>query len=232
MYQNILDMILVLLYNALILNKYENLKKMKQEFLIIGCDGTHKSDYTTISCASLVEVDGKHHWQFKLQNSSTEESTIKLVELLELKPKRIITWQGRSVIIPQLRLNCMKYMIPSPIFFDTRDKWNNFTIRFSLMHMDLHEVLNDYLVYDGFSEPLTLREVYTKIGYKELPLTTDNKEIAILQMFATTMIYLKYIFIIGDLSLDSYNELRQEFIHKLTSSKSQFARNDLLNTVQ
>jgi len=205
---------------------------MKQEFLIIGCDGTHKSDYTTISSASLVEDDGKHHWQFKLQNSSTEESTIKLVELLEQKPKRIITWQGRSVIIPQLRLNCMKYMIPSPIFFDTRDKWNNFTIRFSLMHTDLHEILNDYLVYDGFSEPLTLSDVYTRIGYKELPTTTDNKEIAILQMFATTMIYLKYMFIIGDLKLDSYNDLRQGFLDKLTSSKTQFVHNNLLNTVR
>jgi len=35
MYQNILDMILVLLYNAFILNKYENLKKIFDTILFV-----------------------------------------------------------------------------------------------------------------------------------------------------------------------------------------------------
>lgn len=75
---------------------------------------------------------------------------------------RLVTWNGRGFDVPVLRLRSMIYGIPTPVWYQSGDKWSAYHSRYSGdWHCDLMEQLADF----GATTRLGLEELSNAIGF-------------------------------------------------------------------
>ncbi|MDH4229562.1 MAG: ribonuclease H-like domain-containing protein [Nitrospirota bacterium] len=75
---------------------------------------------------------------------------------LEQKKPRLVSFNGRTFDLPVLKYRAMVHGLSAPHFFDTSNKWENYTQRYAdAWHADLLETLSDY----GASARVRLDEV-------------------------------------------------------------------------
>jgi predicted PolB exonuclease-like 3'-5' exonuclease len=74
---------------------------------------------------------------------------------------RLVSFNGRSFDLPVLKYRAMLHGISAPRFFDTSNKWENYSQRYAdAWHTDLLEALSDY----GASARVRLDEVCRVLG--------------------------------------------------------------------
>ena len=87
---------------------------------------------------------------------------------------RLVSYNGRSFDLPVLKYRAMVHGLSAPRFFDTSNKWENYTQRYAdAWHADLLEVLSDF----GASARVRMDEVCRVMG---LPgkLETTGEDVA------------------------------------------------------
>jgi len=87
---------------------------------------------------------------------------------------RLVSYNGRTFDLPVLKYRAMLHGLSAPRFFDTSNKWENYTQRYAdAWHADLLEVLSDF----GASARVRLDEVCRVMG---LPgkLETTGEDVA------------------------------------------------------
>lgn len=89
---------------------------------------------------------------------------------------RLVSYNGRTFDLPVLKYRAMVHGLSAPRFFDTSNKWENYTQRYAdAWHTDLLEILSDF----GASARVRLDEVTRVLG---LPgkLGTSGEDVAAL----------------------------------------------------
>jgi predicted PolB exonuclease-like 3'-5' exonuclease len=80
---------------------------------------------------------------------------------IEQASPRLVSYNGRSFDLPVLKYRAMLHGLSAPRFFDTSNKWENYTQRYAdAWHTDLLEALSDY----GASARVRLDEVCRVLG--------------------------------------------------------------------
>lgn len=94
---------------------------------------------------------------------STEEELVSgFFKYLQNKRPRFVSFNGRGFDLPVLKYRAMKYGISIPWYYNSGDKWNNYSQRYSQdWHCDLIEALSDY----GASARIRLNEICSILGF-------------------------------------------------------------------
>ncbi|GAB6052163.1 3'-5' exonuclease [Magnetospira thiophila] len=115
-----------------------------------------------------IERDAKYE-QFYLHElrsggdaGSTEAELVAgFFQFIEKQKSRLVSFNGRGFDLPVLRYRAMVHGISAPYLYQSGDKWNSYTSRYSDdWHCDLMEVLSDY----GASARVKLNEVCAVLG--------------------------------------------------------------------
>jgi predicted PolB exonuclease-like 3'-5' exonuclease len=81
---------------------------------------------------------------------------VNLLNWFERMQPRFVTYNGRSFDFPLLAGRALKYNLPMAFWFNTGDKWNSYTNRYS---QDWHFDVMDFLSQFGATNRMKLREV-------------------------------------------------------------------------
>ncbi len=116
----------------------------------------------------------------------------------------LVSFNGRTFDLPVLKYRAMKHGVHGDWLMDTKDKWNNYSSRYSAdYHCDLLDVLSDY----GSSAKIKMSEVCALLG---IPVKLDGAGDSVLENYkqgkiqeirdycetdviATYLVYLKYL---------------------------------------
>lgn len=146
----------------------------------------------------------------------------------QIKP-RLVSYNGRYFDLPVLKYRAMKYDVQAKFLFKSGDKWNNYHSRYSTdWHCDLIDVFSDY----GASARVKMSEVSALLG---IPCKTSTDGSMVQDLFDdgglkeirnyceedvinTYAQYLKYQYLNGTLSYDSYQYCIKSVLNFLDSS--------------
>jgi predicted PolB exonuclease-like 3'-5' exonuclease len=93
--------------------------------------------------------------------SSEKELVEGFFSYIEQAQPRLVSYNGRTFDLPVLKYRAMLHGLTAPRFFDTSNKWENYTQRYAdAWHADLLETLSDY----GASARVRLDEVCRVLG--------------------------------------------------------------------
>jgi predicted PolB exonuclease-like 3'-5' exonuclease len=166
--------------------------------------------------------DGEQYHLKELRSGGEDGATEKeLVEgffsyLNKIKP-RFISFNGRTFDLPVLKYRAMKYGIAAPWFYNSGDKWNSYSSRYSLdWHCDLIDGLSDF----GASAKIKLNEVCSILGFpgkfgvdgSEVATMFDDGKIKEIRDYCETdvlntyLVYLRFMQHRGHLSKANYNK--------------------------
>ncbi len=166
--------------------------------------------------------DGEQYHLKELRSGGEEEASEKeLIEgcfsyLNKIKP-RFVSFNGRTFDIPVMKYRAMKYGISVPWYYQSGDKWNSYSSRYSLdWHCDLIDGLSDF----GASARIKLNEVCAILGFPgkfgvdggKVSQMYDNGQIKEIRDYCETdvlntyLVYLRYMQHRGELSKKNYNK--------------------------
>lgn len=181
--------------------------------------------------------DGSEEYELQELRSGSKENADEK-ELLEgffqylskIKP-RLVSYNGRSFDLPVLRYRALMHGITAPWFYRSGDKWNSYTQRYSAdWHCDLLDVLSDY----GASARCRLNEICAVMGYPG-KIGVDGSQVAAMydagkikeirdycetDVLNTYLVYLRYMYHRGDVSLLSYNQAISDILALIESEKN------------
>lgn len=151
------------------------------------------------------------------EGSSEQELLEGLFGYLSRIMPRFVSFNGRGFDLPVLKYRAMKYGISAPWFYESGDKWSNYSQRYSQdWHCDLIEALSDY----GSSARTRLNEVCAIMGFpgkfgvdggKVSEMYDDGKikeirDYCETDVLNTYLVYLRYMQHKGTLPKDGYNQ--------------------------
>lgn len=181
----------------------------------------------------LAEIgrDGNEEQYFmqELRSGGTAEMGEK--ELLEgcfqylarYKP-RLVSFNGRNFDLPVLKFRAMKHGIQAPWLYQSGDKWNSYTSRYSSdWHCDLLDVLKDHGAMSGglkLNEMCSILDLPGKFGVdgsKVSQMFADGKVEEIRQycetdVLNTYLVYLYYQKFTGTLNKDNFTRAVQDVL--------------------
>lgn len=150
--------------------------------------------------------------------------------LAKSKP-RFVSFNGRTFDLPVLKYRAMKYGISAPWFYNSGDKWNSYSSRYSLdWHCDLLEALSEF----GTSARVKLNEVCSILGFPG-KFGTDGGQVAELydagkikeirdycetDVLNTYLVYLRFMQHRGELSKEGYNAAIRDVLSLIDSEKA------------
>jgi len=149
--------------------------------------------------------------------------------LKKIKP-RFVSFNGRTFDLPVLKYRAMKYGISVPWLYNSGDKWNSYSSRYSLdWHCDLLEGLSDF----GASARIKLNEVCSILGFpgkfgvdggKVSQMFDDGKikeirDYCETDVLNTYLVYLRYMQHKGDLSTEGYNQAIGDVLSLIDNQK-------------
>ncbi len=150
--------------------------------------------------------------------------------LAKSKP-RFISFNGRTFDLPVLKYRAMKHGISAPWLYNSGDKWNSYSSRYSLdWHCDLLEALSEF----GASARIKLNEVCSIMGFpgkfgvdgsKVSEMYDDGKikeirDYCETDVLNTYLVYLRYMQHRGDLSKDGYNRAIGDVLALIDNEKA------------
>lgn len=173
--------------------------------------------------AEIHRQNGKEHYELKeLRSGGKEDADEK--ELLEgffqyvgRALPRLVSFNGRTFDLPVLKYRAMAHGIAAPWLYQSGDKWNSYTQRYSLdWHCDLLEGLSDF----GGSARIKLNEVCSILGFPgkfgvdggKVTEMFDNKQLKEIRDYCETdvlntyLVYLRYQHHRGDMSTEAHNQ--------------------------
>jgi 3'-5' exonuclease len=207
------------------------LRKALEDYHLAITDGNNsfpRQPFHKVVAISFLEADiireGKtERYELKeLRTGGKENASEK--ELLEgffqylakLKP-RFVSYNGRTFDLPVLKYRAMVHGISAPWLYQSGDKWNSYTSRYSLdWHCDLLDALSDF----GASARCKLNEICAVFGFPG-KLGVDGSMVSTLydegrikeirdycetDVLNTYLVYLRYMYHRGDLVQASYNQ--------------------------
>ena len=180
---------------------------------------------------------GEQYILKELRTGGKENSTEK--ELLEglfnylarIKP-RFVSFNGRSFDLPVLKYRAMKHGISVPWLYNSGDKWNSYSSRYSLdWHCDLLEALSEF----GASARIKLNEVCSILGFpgkfgvdggKVSEMYDDGKikeirDYCETDVLNTYLVYLRHMQHRGELSKDNYNRAIGDVLSLIDNEKEE-----------
>lgn len=149
---------------------------------------------------------------------------------LQKKRARLISFNGRHFDMAVLRYRAMVHGIAAPWLYQSGDKWNNYTSRYSEdWHCDLADVLSDF----GASVKLRLNEICAalsfpgKLGVDGSAVTElyDTGKIAAIRDYCETdvlntyLVYLRYMLFKGKLEATHYNRAITDVVSLLENER-------------
>lgn len=222
----------------------EKLRQALEEYHLDITDGKnsflrqpfHKVVAISFLEAEIVYENGNEYYVLKeLRSGGKEDSSEKeLVEgffkyLERIKP-RLVSFNGRTFDLPVLKYRAMAHKIQAGWLYNSGDKWNNYTSRYSIdWHCDLLEALSDF----GASARIRLNEVCSILGFpgkfgtdgSKVTELFDNKKIKEIRDYCETdvlntyLVYLRYMHHSGKLSSENYNKSVGEVLSLINSEK-------------
>ena len=166
------------------------------------------------------------------QHSSEQELVKGFFNYLEKHFPRIVSFNGRGFDIPVLKYRAMKYGITANKYYNSGDKWNNYSQRYSKdWHCDLLEVLSEY----GTSARIKMNEICAILnipgkigtsGSQVMELYDQGNILAIrnyceTDVLNTYLIYLRHALHQGLINLKSYNHAVEQVIAFLNQNNHQ-----------
>lgn len=183
------------------------------------------------------DSDGEHYILKELRSGGKENASEK--ELLEgffnylgRSKARLVSFNGRGFDLPVLKYRAMVNNIQAAWLYNSGDKWNSYTSRYSLdWHCDLLEALSDF----GASAKIKLNEVCSVLGYpgkfgvdgSKVTEMYDNKQIKEIRDYCETdvlntyLVYIRYMFHRGDISSMAYDESIGDILSLIKSEKEE-----------
>lgn len=181
---------------------------------------------------------GHEHYEIKeLRSGGKEDATEK--ELLEgffsylgRSMPRLVSFNGRGFDLPVLKYRAIKHGVSAPFLYQSGDKWNSYTSRYSLdWHCDLLEALSDF----GASARVKLNEVCSILGFPgkfgvdgaNVATLHDEKRIKDIRDYCegdvlnTYLVYLRYQHHNGLLTRESYNQAVGDILSLIQNEKDQ-----------
>jgi predicted PolB exonuclease-like 3'-5' exonuclease len=164
------------------------------------------------------------------ENGTEKELLEGFFSYLSRSRARLVSFNGRTFDLPVLKYRAMKYGISAPWLYNSGDKWNNYSSRYSLdWHCDLIEGLSDF----GASARIKLNEVCSIMGFpgkfgvdggKVSEMFDDGKikeirDYCETDVLNTYLVYLRYMQHRGEISKDSYNRSIGEVLSLLDNEK-------------
>lgn len=146
----------------------------------------------------------------------------------QIKP-RLVSYNGRYFDLPVLKYRAIKYNVQAKFLFKGGDKWNNYHSRYATdWHCDLIDAFSDY----GASAKVKMSEVSALLG---IPCKTSTDGSMVQALFDTGKLkeirnyceedvvntyvqYLKYQYLNGTLSYDSYQHCIKSILNFLDTS--------------
>ena len=127
----------------------------------------HKVVAVSFLEAEIERIDGHEFYHLREVRSGGKETSEEkeivtgfFQYLARLKP-RLVSYNGRTFDLPVLKYRAMKHGVTAPWLYQSGDKWNSYTSRYSAdWHCDLLETLSDY----GASARVKLNEVCSILG--------------------------------------------------------------------
>ncbi len=144
---------------------------------------------------------------------------------------RLVSFNGRSFDLPVLKYRAMVHGIAAPWLYNSGDKWNSYTSRYSLdWHCDLLEALSDF----GASARIKLNEVCSVLGFPgkfgvdgaNVAQMYDDKKVKEIRDYCETdvlntyLVYLRYMHHRGVLSTENYNQSVGDILSLIDGEKA------------
>lgn len=145
---------------------------------------------------------------------------------------RLVTYNGRTFDLPVLKYRAMKHGIAAPWLYQSGDKWNSYTNRYSAdWHCDLIEILSDY----GASARCKMNEVCAILGFpgkfgvdgSKVTDMYDAGDIKAIRNYCETdvintyLLYLRHAFHTGTLSKEGYNKSIEDVVSFILNQKEE-----------
>lgn len=222
-------------------------QKLRQELeayhleITDGKNSFLRQPFHKVVAISFLEADIERHDEREnfvlkeLRSGGKENATEK--ELLEgffnylsRSRARLVSFNGRTFDLPVLKYRAMKYGISAPWLYNSGDKWNSYSSRYSLdWHCDLLEALSDF----GGSARIKLNEVCSIMGFPgkfgvdggkvsdmyDAGQIKEIRDYCETDVLNTYLVYLRYMQHRGEISKDSYNRSIGEVLSFLDSEK-------------
>lgn len=198
----------------------------------------HKVVAVSFLEAEIEREGGQERYILKeLRSGGTEQSSEKellegMFQYLARSKPRFVSFNGRTFDMPVLKYRAMKHGISAPWLYNSGDKWNSYSSRYSLdWHCDLLEALSEF----GASARVKLNEVCSIMGFpgkfgidggkvSEMFDAGKIKEIrdyCETDVLNTYLVYLRYQMHRGDLSKDGYNRAIGDVLALIENEKDE-----------
>lgn len=156
--------------------------------------------------------------------SNEKELVTGFFKYLERLRPRLVSYNGRGFDLPVLKFRAMKHGIDAAWLYQSGDKWNSYTSRYSAdWHCDLQETLTDY---GAASRGLKLNEVCSVMGFpgkfgvdgSKVTEMYDGGQVDEIRNYCETdvlntyLVYLRSQYHTGALSKEGYNRSVQDAV--------------------
>lgn len=183
------------------------------------------------------DAKGEHYELKELRSGGKENAGEK--ELLEgffqylaRSRPRLVSFNGRGFDLPVLKYRAMVHGIQAGWLYNSGDKWNSYTSRYSLdWHCDLLEGLSDF----GASARIKLNEVCSVLGFPG-KFGVDGSQVAPMydagkvkeirdyceaDVLNTYLVYLRYQQHRGDITTETYNQAIGDVLSLIDNEKEE-----------
>jgi predicted PolB exonuclease-like 3'-5' exonuclease len=172
-----------------------------------------------------------------IEGDTEEELIKKFLAFIENKNPKLVSFNGRGFDLPMLMLRAMKYNLCCHSFYDNsspqnnKTKWENYRARYSdAFHIDLMDSISEF----GAVRGLNLDTICTMVdipgkfdvhGDQVLELYYNNditkiREYCESDVLNTYWLYLKYELLRGNILINDYFKIINNFKEKLPKDKS------------
>lgn len=157
--------------------------------------------------------------------------------LANLKP-RFVSFNGKTFDMPVLKYRAMKHDVQASWFYQSGDKWNNYSSKYSSdWHCDLLEVFSDY----GSSARVKMKEVCALFNLpgkldidgslveglyyqNKLQEIRDYCELDVLNTYLLYLIYVRHTGVLSSNNYDLCHDDLVEFLNSRSEEKPHFAK--------
>lgn len=190
-----------------------------------------------VACDDFGRFKGVGNLPRDKENPSEKELIESFLAYLDQSHPRLVSFNGRGFDIPVLMLRALRYNLSCPAFYENdnpehnKNKWENYRQRYSeRFHIDLLDAVGHY----GAARGMKLDQVcgmagmpgkYDVSGDQVMELFYQNdlekiREYCESDVLNTYWLFLKYERLKGNLSLDDYANILQEWQEKMPAGRS------------